>query len=47
MPARVGKGLIGVRSARVIEWYKSRSVPMAIDVSRKTKGATCNNPIDR
>jgi len=32
--ARVGKGLIGVRSARGIGWYMSRSVRMAIEVSR-------------
>jgi len=37
---RVGKGLIGVRSARGIEWYRSRSVRMAIEVSRKQKANT-------
>jgi len=34
MSARVGKGLIGVRSARGIGWYRFRSVRMAIEVSR-------------
>jgi len=34
MSARVGKGLIGVRSARGIGWYRSQSVCMAIEVSR-------------
>jgi len=37
MSARVGKGLIGVRSARGIEWYRFRSVRMAIEVSRMKK----------
>jgi len=32
--ARVRKGLIGVRLARRIKWYRSRSVHMAIEVSR-------------
>jgi len=40
MPARVVKGLIEVRSARGIEWYRSRSVGMAIEVSRKKKADT-------
>jgi len=33
MSARVGKGLIGVRSPRGIEWYRFLSVRMAIAVS--------------
>jgi len=37
MPARVGKGLIEVRSLRGIHWYRSRSVRMAIEVSRKKR----------
>jgi len=40
MSARVGKGLIGVRSRRGIEWYRLRSVRMAIEVSRKKKADT-------
>jgi len=40
MSARVLKGLIGVRSARGIQWYRSRSVRMAIEVSRKKKADT-------
>ena len=40
MPARVRKGLIGVRSERGIELYRSRSVHMAIEVSRKKKADT-------
>jgi len=40
MSARVGKGLMGVRSSRGIEWYRSRSVPMAIEVSMKKKADT-------
>jgi len=40
MPGRVGKGLIEVRSARGIEWYRSRSVRMAIEVSWKKKADT-------
>jgi len=38
--ARVGKGLIGVPSQREIECYTSRSVRMAIEVSRKKKTHT-------
>jgi len=37
MSARVRKDLIGVRSARVISWYRSRSVSLAIEVSRMKK----------
>jgi len=37
MSGRVGEGPIGVRSPRGIEWYRSRSVHMAIVVSRKEK----------
>jgi len=33
MSARVRKGLIGVRLARGIEWYRSCSICMAIEVS--------------
>jgi len=40
MSARVRKGLIGVRSPRGIEWYRSRSIRMAIEVSRKKKADT-------
>jgi len=40
MSARVGKGLIGVRSLRGIERYRFRSVCMAIEVSRKKKADT-------
>jgi len=37
MSARVGKGLIGVRSLRGIEWYRFRSVRIAIAVSGMKK----------
>ena len=40
MSARVGKGLLRVRSVRGIEWYRSRSIRMAIEVSRKKKAHT-------
>jgi len=40
MSARVGKGLIGVRSPRGIEWYRLRSVRMAIEVSSKNNADT-------
>jgi len=40
MSARLGKGLIGVRSLRGIEWYRSRSVRMAIEVSMMKKADT-------
>jgi len=40
MSARVGNGLIGVRSPRGIEWYRFRSVRMAIEVSRKENADT-------
>jgi len=40
MSPRVGKGLIGVRSPRGIEWYGSRSVRMAIEVRRTKKADT-------
>jgi len=40
MSARVGMGLIGVRSPRGIEWYRSPSVRMTIEVSRKKKADT-------
>jgi len=35
MSARVGKGLIGVRSPRGIEWSRSLSVRMPIDPSSR------------
>jgi len=38
--ARVEKGVIGVLSPRGIEWYRSRSVRMAIEVSRMKKADT-------
>jgi len=37
MFARVGKGLIGVRSLRGIKWYRFRSIHMPIAVSRMKK----------
>jgi len=40
MSARVGKGLIGVRSPREIKWYRSRSVCRAIEVSMMKKADT-------
>jgi len=40
MSARVGKRLIEVPSLRGIEWYRSRSVRMAIEVSRMKKADT-------
>jgi len=40
MSVRFRKGLIGVPSARGIEWYRSRSVRMAIEVSRVKKAGT-------
>jgi len=40
MSTRVGKGLIGVRSPREIEWDRSRSVCMAIEVSMMKKADT-------
>jgi len=40
MSARLGEGLIGVRSPREIEWYRSRSVRMAIEVSMMKEGDT-------
>jgi len=40
MSARVGRGLIGVRSPRGIEWYRSQSVRMAIEVSSMKKADT-------
>jgi len=38
--ARVGRGHIGVRSLRGIEWYRSRSVRMALEVSTKNNADT-------
>jgi len=40
MSARVGKGLFGVRSPRGIEWYRSRSERIAIEVSMMKKADT-------
>ena len=40
MCARVGKGLIGVRSPRGIKWSMFQSVHMAIEVSRMKKADT-------
>jgi len=40
MFARVRNGLIGVRSPRGVEWYRFRSVRMAIEVSRVKKADT-------
>jgi len=37
MSGRIGKGLIGVRSLRGIEWYRFRSVRIAIAVSSMKK----------
>jgi len=39
MSARVEEDLIGVCSTRGIEWYRSRSIRIAIEVSRKKKAA--------
>ena len=41
MSARVGKGLIGVRSARGIEWYRSRGVRMPVALSSQQFESTC------
>jgi len=38
--ARVGKGQIGVGWLKGIEWYRSPSVRMAIEISRKKKADT-------
>jgi len=40
MSTTLGKGLIGVRSPRGIEWYRFRSIRMAIEVSRKKRADT-------
>jgi len=40
MSARVGKGLIGVRSLRGIKWYRFRIVRMAIEVINEKKADT-------
>ena len=40
MSARVGKGLIGVRSPRGIEWYRSQGVSIPIEVSSMKKADT-------
>jgi len=41
MSGRVGKSLIGVRSARGIEWYRSRSVRIAVALSPQQFESTC------
>ena len=41
MSARVGKGLIGVRSPRGIEWYRPRSVSMPVAPSSQQFQSTC------
>ena len=41
MSARVGKGLIGVGSARGIEWYRSLSVRMPLAPSSRQLESTC------
>jgi len=41
MSTRVGKGLIGVRTPRGIEWYRSLSVPMPISPSSRQFERTC------
>jgi len=41
MSARLGKGLIGVRSARGIEWYRPRSVRMPVAPSSQQFESTC------
>jgi len=38
--ASVRKGLIGIRSPRGIDWYRSQSIRIAIPVSRKEKADT-------
>ena len=41
MSARVGKGLIGVRWPRGIEWYSSRSIRMPVAPSSQQFESTC------
>jgi len=41
MSTRVGNGLIGVRTPRGIEWYRSLSVPMPIAPSSRQFESTC------
>jgi len=41
MSARLGKGLIGVRSPRGIEWYRPRSVRMPVAPSSQHFERTC------
>jgi len=41
MSARVGKGLIGVRSPRGIKWYRSLSVHMRVAPSSRQFESTC------
>jgi len=42
MSGRIGKGLIGVRSPRGIEWYMSRSVRMPVALSSEQFENTCS-----
>jgi len=41
MSARVRKGLIGIRSPRGIDWYRSRSVRMPVALSNQQFEGTC------
>ena len=41
MSTRVGKGLIGVRSPRGIEWYRSRSVRIPVAPRSRHFESTC------
>jgi len=41
MSGRIVKGLIGVRSPRGIEWYRSRSVRMPVALSSQQFENTC------
>jgi len=41
MSGRIRKGLIGVRSLRGIEWYRSRSVRMPVALNSEQFENTC------
>ena len=41
MSGRVGKSVIGVRSPRGIQWYRSRSIRMAVALSSQQFESTC------
>jgi len=41
MSARVRKGRIGIRSARGIEWYRSRSIRIPVALSSQQFEGTC------